>query len=83
MLGQQLAHLLQISHGNVPPLNDARFKHQPQIGRGQARSSAQRETILALEPKSRYLGNRLHETPALRRANHHMINHQRNLRCAL
>ena len=52
MLGQQLANLLQIGRGDVPPLNDARFIHEPQIGRGRGRSPAQSEIILAPEPNS-------------------------------
>ena len=52
MRGQPLANLFQISHGNVPPLNDARFIHEPQIGRGRGQSPAQSEIILAPEPNS-------------------------------
>jgi hypothetical protein len=47
MRRQPRANLLQIGRGNVPPLDEVGFMHQPQIGRGGNRSSVRNETVLA------------------------------------
>src|ERR1039457_4861709 len=81
MRRQQLANLLQIGRGNVPPLNEARFVHLPQLGRGWDRSPALNETILAPHPMAVYSsGITSNRPPDLRRTGRQMTNHHYQLR---